>query len=85
MSALSRRLDQATGAEAAPPRSAEVEDDRASLVCVCAVSVAGLAIGLVAAFGPEGTDQAVATMLVTAFGGAATVGLGVGLAAILGR
>lgn len=85
MTVLSRRLGQATGVAATPPRSAEAEDDRASLACVCAVSAAGLVIGLIAAFGPAGADQAVATMLVTALGGVGAVGLGVGLAAILGR
>jgi hypothetical protein len=82
MTALFHRLDRAAGA---PPRSREAEDDRASLACVCAVSAAGLAIGLVAALGPAGADQAVATMLVTALGGAGAVGLGCGLAAVLGR
>ncbi|WP_395676312.1 hypothetical protein [Inquilinus sp.] len=83
MIALSRR--RAVGVEAAPPRSAEADDDRASLACVCAVSAAGLVLGLVAAFGPAGSDEAVAMMLAAALGGAATVGLGFGLAAVLGR
>lgn len=85
MLTLSHRLDPAAGEAGAPRRQAEAEDDRSSLACVCSVSATGLALGLVAALGPSGSDMAVATALVAAFGGAGTVGLGIGLAAVLGR
>jgi hypothetical protein len=64
---------------------AAAEEERSSLACVCAVSAAGLFLGLVAALGPSGSDTAVATALVEGLGAAGVVGLGAGLASILRR
>ncbi|OWJ67076.1 hypothetical protein BWR60_11090 [Inquilinus limosus] len=82
---LSQPLDRAADERATPCRRAEAAEERASLVCVCAVSAAGLILGLVATFGPAGSGQAVATALVAGLGGAGMVGLGIGLAAALSR
>jgi NAD/NADP transhydrogenase beta subunit len=81
MPILSHLLDPAV----APRRVVTAKDDRSSLACVCGVSAAGLALGLVTALGPSGADMAVATALVAAFAGAGAVGLGIGLAAVLWR
>lgn len=85
MATPSQPLDRAADERAAPCRRAEAADERASLVCVCAVSAAGLVLGLVATFGPAGSDQAVATALVAILGSVGAVGLGIGLAAALWR
>ena len=67
---------------AIPPQHAA---DGPSLACVCAVSAAGLAAGLASAFGPAGSDLAVAQALLAILGAAAAVGLGFGLAVLLAR
>ena len=85
MLALSDLLDPTAGDRVAPRRQVEADDDRISLACVCAVSAVGLALGLIAAFGPMGADAAIATALIAALGGAGVVGLGFGLAAVLDR
>ncbi|MDR6289802.1 MULTISPECIES: hypothetical protein [Inquilinus] len=59
--------------------------DGSSLACVCGVAATGLAAGLVAAFGPPGSDLAVAQALFVLPGAAAAVGLGFGLAMLLAR
>ncbi|MGL4962560.1 MAG: hypothetical protein ACRC67_15110 [Inquilinus sp.] len=78
MPALSHSFNQAARRWAVAAKG-----DRSSLACVCGVSATGLALGLVAALGPSGSDVAVATALVAAFGGAGAVGIG--LAAALSR
>ncbi|WP_343713735.1 hypothetical protein [Inquilinus sp.] len=80
---LSRLLDPAASEAAALRRQAE--DDRFSLACIGGVSATGLALGLVAVFGPAGSDVAVATGLAAVLGGAGTVGFGFALAVMLWR
>lgn len=80
MPALSRSFDPA----AKPRRIAAAEGDRSSLAWVCGVSAAGLALGLLAALGPAGSDAAVAEALVALLAGAGAIVLGLGLAAFAG-
>ncbi|WP_225768267.1 hypothetical protein [Inquilinus sp. Marseille-Q2685] len=81
MSVLSHLLDPAPAVETAACRRAAAKDDRSSLACVCGISAAGLALGLIAALGPAGSDVAVATALITVLGTVSAIGLGIGLAA----
>ena len=82
MISSSRPTHPAVRRTATPPWDAA---DAPSLACVCGVSAAGLAAGLAAAFGPAGSDLAVAQALLAILGAAAAVGLGFGLAVLLAR
>jgi hypothetical protein len=81
MTLQSHPTDTAVGRTATPPQEA----DGWSLACVCGVSATGLAVGLAAAFGPAGSDLAVAQALLAILDAAAAVGLGFGLAMLLPR
>lgn len=78
---LSRTEGRAKSAEAAskPP------SDLQSLLIVGGISLAGLGAGLLALFGPPGSDLSVALTIVTAVGGLAVIGAGFAIAAFVAR
>jgi hypothetical protein len=76
---LSRTEGRAKSAEAV----SKTPSDLQSLLTVGGISLAGLGAGLLALFGPAGSDLSVALTIVTAVGGLAVIGAGFAIASFV--